>query len=271
VNGENATRSTLLRVGDNVHLENGPDKVEDTKREKKKLEGTQPRNPQTVLGTSPGVEVTTVGRTSGAVESVVFRPTGKKNVPQTVALTFDDGPWPTYTKQILRILKKHRVPATFFVVGYLAERHPGLVRQEIRQGHAVGNHSWNHPINPPFRELDEKKQDQQMTRTNTVLEDIGIKPFLFRPPGGSYDGAVVEKARRYGMRVVLWSVSSNDWENDVTKDKIVKRVLSIVGPGSIVLMHDGGGDQHATVNALPDIIKGIRKKGLELVAIGRES
>ena len=104
----------------------------------------------------------------------------------------------------------------------------------------------------------------EMLDAKLALEQVGVEPHLFRPPGGSFSGDVVETARRMGMRVVLWSVDPQDWRNGATTTQIVVNVLSNVHPGSIVLLHDGGGDQSATVRALPQIIKGLRKMHLRI-------
>jgi len=94
-----------------------------------------------------------------------------------------------------------------------------------------------------------------------------VRPALFRPPGGSYGPPTLDIARSLGLRVVLWSVDPADWTPGITTKQIVARVLSAVQPGAIVLLHDGGGDRTATLKALPAIIKGIRKRHLDLVAL----
>jgi len=100
-----------------------------------------------------------------------------------------------------------------------------------------------------------------------VLSLAGVRPTLFRPPGGSYGAVTLDVARSLGLRVVLWSVDPADWTPGISSKAIVHRVLSNVGPGSIVLLHDGGGDRSATLAALPAIIKGIRARHLDLVTI----
>jgi peptidoglycan/xylan/chitin deacetylase (PgdA/CDA1 family) len=179
-----------------------------------------------------------------------------------VALTFDDGPWPGSSDSVLSILRKRHVPATFFVIGYLAQRYPGQVSAEVGAGMSIGNHTWDHPTDPSVTELPRAKLRTEITSTDDVLRSIGVRPVLFRPPGGSDDPAVTGLCLSYGLRVVRWSIDPRDWEDGVTAKQIVERVLSNVRPGSIILLHDGGGDQSATVTALPRIIKGIRSRGL---------
>ena len=104
-----------------------------------------------------------------------------------------------------------------------------------------------------------------------MLASLGPAPTLFRPPGGSFSPYVIEATGAYGQRIVLWSVDPTDWRAGSTAHEIARRVLGKVRAGSIVLLHDGGGDQSETVKALPKIVRGIRKKGLKLVLIESRS
>jgi len=212
-------------------------------------------------------EVITEGAVSGEAAGIRFVPTGRVKTPRTVALTFDDGPSPTYTPQILGLLRRDHVPATFFVIGELAERYPDLVRAEIRSGMSVGNHSWDHPESPPFVDLAPARVRSEISRTNAELARLGDRAHLFRPPGGSFDPSLVAVAQAEGVRVVLWDVDPRDWAPGATARKIARAVLENVKPGAIVELHDGGGDRSATVAALPKIIRGIRRMGLRLGAI----
>ena len=267
VNGKRATRRTKLESGDVVEVVPGKDHTEETSQKRDRLNEGQPTNPQFHLGTAPGFEVTTPGKESGKIEAVVFDPSGPIQSPRAVALTFDDGPSPTYTPKVLRILRRFHVQATFFVVGNLAQNYPDLVAKELAQGHVVGSHSWNHPHD--FASLDPEQQVKQIQQSVDAIEAAGGEPYLFRPPEGSFDAGVVEAARRAGMRTVIWSISVGDYLQSQTRRDITHGVLRRVKPGSIILLHDGGGDQSATVKALPDIIKGIRKRHLDIVVIPR--
>ena len=184
-----------------------------------------------------------------------------------VALTFDDGPSPLYTPRVLDVLRRYHAPATFFVVGYHALQYPDLVRAEARAGMAVGDHSFDHPNYPPFAALTAEQIDTEIVRGRDALRGLAPPPRLFRPPGGSFSPYVEAAAHRLGLRVTLWSVDPTDWAAGVSSGQIVARVLGAVRPGSIVIMHDGGGNRAATVAALPAIITGIRAKGLRLVAL----
>jgi peptidoglycan/xylan/chitin deacetylase (PgdA/CDA1 family) len=106
-----------------------------------------------------------------------------------------------------------------------------------------------------------------MERANRELESLGVTPTLFRPPGGSFDPELIAAADAAGMRIVLWDIDPRDWAAASSPGEIVRNVLAHVRAGSIVELHDGGGDRSATVKALPRIIRGIRKMGYELVAL----
>lgn len=268
LNGQTAPRSTPLAAGDAIVAWNGVNRVEGTRKVVTKLKGRRPGNPQYTLGTARVERVTIEGRVSGKVISVVYRPRSRFDRPPEVALTFDDGPWPNSSRKVLAILERMHAKATFFVVGYLVERYPAIVRAEIDAGMAIGNHSWDHPITPLFKELEPHRMESEMSQTNAVLSGrFGLRPTLFRAPGGSFDERVIRTADRLDMRLVQWNIDPRDWSPNATKASIVRNVLSHVRPGAIVELHDGGGDQSATIRALPAIIRGIRKMGLKLVAM----
>lgn len=266
VNGLQASLSVTLHDGDRVLVVDGADRTEGTVRVVTPV-GRRPADPQFTLATRPMEEVTVRGRVSGKVASVTYRSAGRIRRPREVALTFDDGPWPRSTRQILEVLERKHVRATFFLVGSLASRHPGLVRLLVRNGMAIGNHSWFHPARPMFRRIGDHRQRTEMARTNRLLARFGVRPRLFRPPGGSYDEDVIETARELGLRVVLWDVDAEDWRAGATRSSIVRNVMRQVRPGSIVLLHDGGGDGSTTAAALSEIIKRIRARGLRLVSL----
>jgi peptidoglycan/xylan/chitin deacetylase (PgdA/CDA1 family) len=267
LNGHPAARDTELHDGDVIRIVNGHNRTEGKVKQSIPIPGRHVSDPQFYLGTTPGVQVITKGRVSGKLVSSVFQPTGPTFTPPAVALTFDDGPNATYTPQILKILEKFHVPATFFTIGYEVAEHPELVRAELKAGMEVGNHTWDHPTTPPFKALPMTRMRSEMQDANIALQQTGDSVTLFRPPGGSFSNRVIGMASKLGMRVVLWSIDPQDWRNNATAKGIVQAVLGSVHPGSIVLLHDGGGDQASTVKALPKIIRGIRKLGLSFVAI----
>ena len=268
VDGAHAAPGDRLHGGARLMVAPGPDRTEPVTSRRVPVPGGEPADPEYSLGTVPGVEVTVRGTISGKVASSAFRATGPAHVPHAVALTFDDGPWPGQTRQVLAILRRMHAPATFFIVGDVADRSPQLVAAERRTpGVLVEDHSWTHPLAPPFGEQRPAVVRFQIERTLQTLSADGVHATLFRPPGGGWSDKVVAIASSLGVRLVLWSVDPRDWAPGATAKGITHNVLTHVHPGSIVIMHDGGGDRSATVKALPKIIHGIRHKGLRLVTV----
>lgn len=268
LNDRAAPPTTLLAPGDRIRVVHGRDRREALHRDVIPVEEGRPGNPQFFLATAPGRQIITTGEISGKLVFTEFIPEGNEGPRPAVALTFDDGPSPTWTPRILEVLERYQVPATFFVVGYLAERHPHLIEREVEAGMAVASHSWGHPLSPPFRELATPRLKSEIKRGKRVLRSAGVAVSLFRPPQGSYSDQVVRIADRHRMRVVMWNIDPGDWRPGATGEGVAQAVLSAIEPGSIVLLHDGGGDRSATVEALPAIIEGIRARGFDLVAIG---
>jgi peptidoglycan/xylan/chitin deacetylase (PgdA/CDA1 family) len=269
VNGNPAQPGDVLSDGDVVSVVNQKDRTEGTVRSVEEVPGGQPGNPQFYLGTTPGEQIVVQGRISGKVVSSKFQATGPSMTPNAVALTFDDGPSRVYTPQILAILQQNGVKATFFTIGFEVDEFPDVVKAEADAGMTVGNHSWDHPLHPPFRDLPAATIRSEMQKTTDALHKLGVDPYVFRPPGGTYGDTELAVAQSLGMRVVLWSIDPQDWRSDIKPKEIVDNVLSHVHAGSIVLLHDGGGFQDATVKALPKIIKGIQAMGLDIVPILR--
>jgi peptidoglycan/xylan/chitin deacetylase (PgdA/CDA1 family) len=267
LNGLPPDPSHLLAPGDRIVSVEGPDRTEGTRRVTTLLPGRANAFVQRTLATFRVREIETVGRRSGDVVDVRFQTRGRPKVPDAVALTFDDGPWPGDTEALLRVLRRERVRATFFMIGSLVADHPDIVRSVLDAGHLLANHSLTHPIEPAFADLPAGRLEAEIAQAADALREAGSTPTLFRPPGGSSDEAVVLEAWRQRERVVLWSVDPHDWAAARTPKQIAKVVLRRVRPGSIVLLHDGGGDAADTIAALPKIIRGIRKMGLDLVTL----
>lgn len=192
---------------------------------------------------------------------VVFQ--GSSSKPE-IALTFDDGPNPTATQQVLDILKHYHVHATFFCIGENVRDYPALVSQEQADGHIVGNHTWNHP---DLTTVSVPVIQQQLTDTSAVLKNAaGVTPTLFRPPYGAINKTVQQQANQQHLQPVLWSIDTQDWSMPGT-GAIVHAVLDHAGNGDIVLMHDGGGNRTQTIEALPQIIEGLQQQGFTLVTV----
>ena len=267
VNGKPAAASTLLHRGDRIATIAGSDRREPRQRLVVRVPGGVASNPQFFVDRVPGEEVIVRGADSHELVSSRFTATGAAKPEQAVALTFDDGPSPENTPRLLAALNKLHVRATFFVIGYLAEAYPGIVRREARMGMAVGNHSYNHPDVPPFEQLPLPLLRDEIALGDQVLARLGIHTHLFRPPGGGTSAQVVRVAAALGQRVVLWSVDPTDWRPGITAKAIARRVLAAVRPGSIVELHDGGGDRSPTLAALPAIVRGIQARHLHLVTL----
>jgi peptidoglycan-N-acetylglucosamine deacetylase len=267
LNGRSSSSASVLREGDAITARDGRDLVEPTRLMRRRVRGGRPADPEFTLARTPGYELLRKGTVSGEIALVRFVQTGRPRTPHAVALTFDDGPWPAQTSDVLALLRRLRVKATFFVIGRQAAAYPALVRAELRAGMTVGNHSWDHPLRPSFRDLAGARIEREIVATNGVIQREGGHPVVFRPPGGSTSPRVERLARRHGSRVVLWSVDPRDWTPGITRRQIVRRVLRKTRPGSIILLHDGGGDRRATLRAVPRIVRAIRRRGLRFVRL----
>jgi peptidoglycan/xylan/chitin deacetylase (PgdA/CDA1 family) len=187
---------------------------------------------------------------------------------RTVALTFDDGPGPL-TDDILEVLARENVKATFFVVGQEAAANADLVKQMYAAGHAVENHSWSHP-SPPRKGWSRRPLQAQIKRANEAIMRItGRQPCYFRPPQGVVKGA--ERATRAaGLTLALWSVDTRDWA--IRGKSAAERIRTRARAGlsqqhPVVLLHDGGGDRAATLAALPGVIEDYHSHGYEFVTL----
>lgn len=163
--------------------------------------------------------------------------------PGDLALTFDDGPNPTWTPQLVDMLHLHGVKATFFLVGKYAAAEPYLTRYIADAGHAIGNHTWSHPN---LALTSQPKVYEELKRTKDTLEQITGGPVhYFRPPFGARRPAVLQIARDLGMTPVLWNAMTNDWE-EPSADRIAGQLAHKVdaasrrGRGAAVVLHDGG-------------------------------
>ncbi|MFI2346377.1 polysaccharide deacetylase family protein [Streptomyces sp. NPDC019443] len=166
---------------------------------------------------------------------------------RTMVLTFDDGPDPRYTPDILSTLRKYEVPAMFFVCGELASDHRDLLREMADDGHVVGNHTWSHPLIP---KLPPSRIRDELGRTSEVIEEtLGTPPLWYRAPFGAWNKHSFEIGAQLGMEPLAWTVDTLDWTEPGTKT-IVRRVLDGAGPGVVVLSHDAGGDRSQSVAAL---------------------
>ena len=182
-----------------------------------------------------------------------------------VALTFDDGP-SGRTPAILRVLARHHAHATFFVVGRSTRGMEPVLRHIAASGNELADHTYSHA---DLLSLHTPGRTRQLRWTRTLVERAtGVRPRFFRPPYGATGPAVNRLGRSLGLVPVLWSVDSRDWQEPGTK-AIVRRVLAQLEPGSIVLLHDGGGDRHETLRALPAILRALARMHLQPVTLSR--
>jgi len=214
------------------------------------------------------VPVDQLAREQKGVNSVLaYTPFVKEGSTQVkdVALTFDDGPGP-YTPQILDVLEREHVPATFFVVGQEIHDFGASTEREIRDGFVIGDHTENHPMLAKLSAHDQKEQLFEQAARIELLG--GRKPRLFRPPYGSFNATTFHLLHQMKMLMVLWSADTDDYEQPGV-ETIVKRALEGAKPGAILLMHDAGGNREETVAALPQVIRTLRARGFKLVTVPR--
>jgi cellulose synthase/poly-beta-1,6-N-acetylglucosamine synthase-like glycosyltransferase/peptidoglycan/xylan/chitin deacetylase (PgdA/CDA1 family)/spore germination protein YaaH len=195
-----------------------------------------------------------------------------------IAITFDDGPDPRWTPQILDILKEKNVPAAFFVIGLDASQAPELLRREFDEGHEIGNHTYTHP-NFSLDEISKTQIRWELNLTQRLIEStIGVKSILFRPPFGidhqpeyAEEVAALPIAQDMGYLIVGQKIDPHDWQQrdgrQVPAQEIVDGVMRQAEDGNITLLHDGGGDRSQTVAALPKIIDGLRAQGYQFVSV----
>ena len=198
--------------------------------------------------------------------------------PGLIALTFDDGPDPTWTAPILDILKQENVPATFFIIGKNGQAYPDLMRRIVNEGHEIGNHTFTHPN---LGEIPLSLTELELNATQRLIEsEVGRSTVLFRPP--YFGDAEADKpeevepairAQELGYLMVGVRIDPDDWKLPVTAREIVDRTIQRAmdtNPetrGQVVLLHDSGGDREATVEALPQLIHELRARGFRFVPV----
>lgn len=167
-----------------------------------------------------------------------------------------------HLRQILQVMEKMNVHSTFFLDGSWVNKHPELAKTIAEEGHEIGNHAYSHP---DLKRMGPDSVKQELTKTNAVVEKIlNIKPKLFAPPSGSYNESTVTIADSLGMKTILWSVDTVDWNKPRPED-MIQKVLTEVHGGALILMHP----TQSTVDGLDDIIRGIRERGYEIRPVSR--
>ncbi len=250
-------------------------------------EAAQPARPAPILPSEPNLAATAATRatlpaaavaTTSAPTAAVSAPAGDdlikkyygevfRNGPRTakhVALTFDDGPSAAYNARFLALLKKEKVPATFFMIGRSVADYRELVRNTAAAGFEIGTHTMNHPN--PARIGNDPLQHEMLDECELLQDITGKRPRLFRPPYGTVTRAEREIARNHGLVIVTWSIDTKDWEAKAGGDSIRATINKELHPGAIILMHEIKGH---TIDALPAIIADIRAKGYEIVPVSQ--
>jgi cellulose synthase/poly-beta-1,6-N-acetylglucosamine synthase-like glycosyltransferase/peptidoglycan/xylan/chitin deacetylase (PgdA/CDA1 family)/spore germination protein YaaH len=202
--------------------------------------------------------------------------------PKKVAITFDDGPDPEWTPKILDILKRYNVKATFFMIGEIAGNNVGIMQRVYREGHEIGNHTFTHP---DISEISNRQVDLQLNLTERLFgSKLGVQPLYFRPPYSidqepdtNDQAAPVDRIQGLGYVIVGNKIDTNDWDEHPRKtpkeiaDSVFQQMADMdIHPwtrGSVILMHDGGGDRSATVAALPVLITTLRSQGYQIVPV----
>ena len=187
---------------------------------------------------------------------------------RVVALTFDDGPDPIHTPAILALARARHFKATFFLVGEQVARYPEIAQEEVAEGHAVGNHTWDHHT---MSVLSKHQDISEVTRCEAELDEVcGPHPHLLRPPKGLWDADTYRAALSLGYPVVLWSVELEHhlWHSP---QQLAQRVIGQVRPGTIILAHDGEVDRttdlNKTLQILPYLVDGLQQRGYRFVTV----
>ncbi|WP_310423176.1 polysaccharide deacetylase family protein [Chamaesiphon sp. VAR_48_metabat_135_sub] len=187
------------------------------------------------------------------------------NAQKVIALTFDDGPWPETTEQILATLKQENIKATFYMIGQPLKSFPEIGKKVLADGHVIANHTlhhWYHKMSPLVAQ-------REIEDTAKIIKDVlNVETAYFRPPGGALTNGLVAYAQQHKYSVNMWSVDTGDSRpTRPTPEAMLKTVLAQATPGGIVLMHDGGGSHSNTAKAVPQIIAKLRAEGYKFVTV----
>ncbi len=183
---------------------------------------------------------------------------------KVAAITIDDGPHPTWTPLILDVLKEKNVKATFFAVGQNAQMYPELIQRIVDEGHVLSNHSWSHE---DLRGLSDQRFAAEIDRMSELITGTyGASVQCVRAPGGDVDQSVIDRLAQRGHTTMRWDTSTGDFLRKGV-DYQVGEVMARLHPGSVILIHDGGGDRSQTVESLAQIIDKIRGEGYAFTTV----
>jgi peptidoglycan/xylan/chitin deacetylase (PgdA/CDA1 family) len=227
----------------------------------------QPASAQTVVPPPPATQekpaapTDTTGALPLSCQGKILREHPAHFDQKMIALTFDDGPDPRCTPEVLDALAKYHAHATFFVVGKEIPGHEALLQRMVAEGHTVGNHTYTHPSNPPSA-----RARTELSRTETLItRATGHAPTCFRPPYGRTDTVLTALAKRHGYGVFLWTIDPGDTRGNGTKS-LIRGVLRAPEKGDIVILHDGN-DHQASVAAVAPILEALSAKGWQFVTL----
>ena len=253
-----------VQSGEHIRVINGHDSVEPVDRRVNTVvaTGLPPVERRLWHVGRSGLDEVIVGRLSGEIISrrtVRAAATAHPETDKVVALTFDDGPDPKWTPQVLDILNRNGVKATFCTIGLWVQKWPELVRAERDQGHTLCDHTVHHVLH-----LDHKQHPEVVSEIDDAADLIrgatGQDPKFFRAPGGNTNDDVIAVAHQRDMRVLGWAVDPHDYEK-IPAPLIFARIMQQVKPGAIILMHDGGGDRSQTLAQLETLIVTLKQQG----------
>jgi peptidoglycan-N-acetylglucosamine deacetylase len=218
--------------------------------------------------TSPEADATKSGASACAellmevnqeVSSALIRHTAHKD-GKWVALTFDDGPTPKYTPQVLDILNQYNIKATFCLIGEQVNEYPDLVRKIAADGHKLCDHTMTHDMHLPGKS-NARIQEEIVGDREAIQNAVpGAEVPYYRAPGGNWSGDVRQLAASWGLKSLAWSVDPRDWSRPGV-DSILGTVRQELKPGGVILMHDGGGNRTQTIAALQQLIPELKQQG----------
>ncbi len=292
VNGSEAEGATRLRSGDAVQVDNGADVEEEyTETTETVAHGTSGTDYSTLSSYyngsihvmssgQDGEKTVKTGKVSGkTVEEVTKAPvdagyssyTVNTNGEKVIALTFDDGPWPTTTSEILDILKENGAHATFFQIGNQIANMPDIEKRIVEEGNQVGTHTWDHAsgsgqgVNLTYMSAEEQREE--ITKGFNAIESVlgSSVTHIMRAPGGNYYGSLVTNLSDLISAEIGWDLDTEDWSRPGAE--AIANVILSVKPGQVILMHDGGGDRTQTVEALRSALPQLIAQGYKCVTI----
>ncbi len=292
VNGNAVDGSYAVKKGDDVQISDGADVDEEyTETTEAVAHGTSGTDYSTLssyYGGSihvyssgeDGEKVVKTGKVSGkTVEEVTKAPVDAgysayvANVgdEKVIALTFDDGPWPTTTSEILDILKENGAHATFFQIGNQIANMPDIEKRIVEEGNQVGTHTWDHAsgsgqgVNLTFMSAEEQREE--ITKGfNAIEETLGTSvTHIMRAPGGNYYGSLIDNLKDLVVAEIGWDLDTEDWRRPGAS--AIEQVILSAKPGQVILMHDGGGDRSQTVEALRSALPQLIAQGYKCVTI----